>query len=61
MLRELDAGKSMGPDQFNPLLSKTMSNVFSVPLFLIFQESVSSGNVPTVWEKGTCYPSFQER
>ena len=58
VLRELhvDAGKSMGS-----LLLKTMSKVFSVPLSLIFQESVDSGKFSNSVEKGTCYPSFQER
>ena len=41
VLRDLDAGKSMGPDELNPLLLKTMSKAFSVPLSLIFQESRS--------------------
>ena len=40
VLKELDAGKSMGPDELSPLLLKTMSKVFSVPLSQFFQKSL---------------------
>ena len=50
VLKGLNPGKSMGPDEINPLLLKTMSKVFSVPLARIFQESVNSGEIPTVWK-----------
>ena len=48
VLKEFDAGKSMRPDKLNPLLLKTMSKVFSVPLTLIFKESVKTGKIPAV-------------
>ena len=47
----------MGPDKISPLLLKTMSKVFSVPLACIFQESVRSGTIPKVW-KDACVTPF---
>ena len=36
VLKGLNPGKSMGWDEINPLLLKTMSKVFPVPLAIIF-------------------------
>ena len=60
VLKDLNAGKSMGPDELNPLLLKTMSNVFAVPLTLIFQESVSSGKIPGIWKDARVTPLFKK-
>ena len=46
VLKELNAWKSMGPDELNPLQLNSMSKAFAVPLTLIFQESLKSGQVP---------------
>lgn len=50
----------MGPDELNPLLLKTMSKVFSVPLALIFQESVNTGQIPKVWKDARVTPLFKK-
>ena len=60
VLKELDAGKSMGPDELNPLLLKTMSKVFAVPLSLIYQESIRSGKIPSVWKDACVTPLFKK-
>lgn len=60
VLSGLDAGKSMGPDELNPLLLKTMSKVFSVPLASIFQESVNTGQIPKVWKDARVTPLFKK-
>ena len=60
VLKGLKAGKSMGPDELNPLLLKTMSKVFCVPLTLIFRESVKSGRIPKVWKDARVTPLFKK-
>ncbi|MES9971492.1 MAG: reverse transcriptase family protein, partial [Candidatus Thiodiazotropha sp.] len=60
VLKGLDGGKSMGPDELNPLLLKSMSNIFSTPLTLIFQESIRSGRIPEVWKDARVTPLFKK-
>ena len=60
VLKGLNPGKSMGPDEINPLLLKTMSRVFSVPLARIFQESLTSGTLPKVWKDARVTPLFKK-
>ena len=50
----------MRPDEINPLLLKTMSKVFSVPLAIIFQESISSGTIPKIWKDARVTPLFKK-
>ena len=56
VLKGLNPGKSMGPDKISPLLLKTMSKVFYVPLAYIFQESVRSGTIPKVCKDARVTP-----
>ena len=42
--------------EINPLLLKTMSKVFSVPLAIIFQESMTSGTIPKIWKDARVTP-----
>ena len=56
----LNPGKSMGLDEINPLLLKTMSKVFSVPLAVIFQESICSGTTPKIWKDARVTPLFKK-
>ena len=44
-LKELDTSKSMGPDNCNPFLLKSMAEVFVKPLTIIFRKSLSSGTL----------------
>ena len=50
----------MGPDEINPLLLKTMSKVFSVPLAIIFQESISSGTITKILNVTRVTPLFKK-
>ena len=61
LLKDLDASKSMGPDNINPFLLKSMAEVFVKPLTLIFQKSVSSGTVPSAWKEARITPIFKKR
>ena len=60
VLKGLNPGKSMGPDEIIPLLLKTMSKVCSVPLAIIFQESISSGTIPKIWKDARVTPLFKK-
>ena len=60
LLKDLDASKSMGPDNTNPFLLKSMAEVFVKPLTLIFQKSVSSGTVPSAWKEARITPIFKK-
>ena len=60
VLKGLNPSKSMGPDEINPLLLKTMSKVFSVPLAIIFQESISSGTILKIWKDARVTPLFKK-
>ena len=60
VLKDLNAGKSMGPGEINPLLLKTMSKVFSGPLSVIFQESISSRTIPKIWRDSRVTPLFKK-
>ncbi|MES9879908.1 MAG: reverse transcriptase family protein [Sedimenticola sp.] len=60
ILLGLDGGKSMGPDELNPLLLKTMAQVFAIPLLLIFQKSLDCGKIPKVWKDARVTPLFKK-
>ena len=60
VLKGLNPGKSMGSDEINPLLLKTMSKVFSVSLAIIFQECISSGTIPKLWKDARVTPLFKK-
>ena len=60
VLKGLNRGKSMGPDEINRLFFKTMSKVFSVPLAIIFQESVGSGTISKLWKDARVTPLFKK-
>ena len=60
LLKELDVSKAMGPDNINPFLIKSMAEEFVKPLTLVFQESVSSGIVPTAWKEVSVTPIFKK-
>ena len=60
VLKSLNPGKSMGPDEINPLLLKTMTKVFSEPLAPIFQQSINSGKIPKVWKDARVTPLFKK-
>ena len=50
----------MEPDELNPLLLKSMSKSFAVPLTLIFQESLKSAQIPKAWKDARVTPIFKK-
>lgn len=60
LLRDIDVTKSMGPDNIHPYLLKSLSEVFVLPLTLIFQKSLSSGKIPKAWKDARISPIFKK-
>ena len=59
-LKELDTTISMGPDNCNPFLLKSMAEVFVKPLTILFRKSLSSGTLPAAWKDARITPIFKK-
>ena len=51
-LGKLRTDKSCGPDGVHPLILKKLSDTLAGPLCIIFNTSLRSGAVPTIWKEG---------
>ena len=56
LLEKLNVNKSCGPDNFHPHLLQKTAETISVPLKLIFEKSLSSGECPTDWKTANVTP-----
>ena len=48
-LTNLNPGKTPGPDQWHPLFLKTIADLISLPLSILFQKSLNEGILPSEW------------
>ena len=48
-LDKLNAGKTPGPDKWHPLLLKSVADLISLPLSILFQKSLNEGILPSQW------------
>jgi len=59
-LSNLDAHKSMGPDVMHPQVLRKLADVIAEPLFIIFERSWRTGEVPEDWRKASVTPIFKK-
>ena len=58
-LQALPIKYSCGPDEIPTAFLKTLHNVLALPLSLIFQNSLNSGNLPNVWKCANIVPVYK--
>ena len=59
-LENLNASKSPGPDCLHPRLLKELAAPLSVPLKVLFQQSLETGELPAAWKEGEIVPIFKK-
>jgi hypothetical protein len=59
-LKRLNEFKSPGPDKIHPAVLKNCADSISLPLLLIFNISMSSGEVPNEWLEAYVSPIFKK-
>ena len=56
LISALPLNTSPGPDGISSLLLKSMASTISLPLSLIFNQSITSGSLPSSWKHSTVSP-----
>lgn len=59
-LKELNAGKSPGPDGMHPRVLKELAEELAEPLAIIFTQSLSEGKLPESWKDANVTPLFKK-
>ena len=59
-LNKLRTDKSCGPDDVHPLILKKLSDTLAEPLCQIFNQSLTTGEVPSIWKQGTVTAIFKK-
>ena len=61
VLRSLDAGSAMGPDEVHPRLLRECAAYLASPLQQIFSRSLESRVLPDVWKSSIVLPLFKSK
>ena len=59
-LDRIKVDKAPGPDGIHPWIRKELSSVISMPLYLIFRDSLMTGIVPLDWRRANVVPIFKK-
>ncbi|KGL82471.1 RNA-directed DNA polymerase from mobile element jockey, partial [Tinamus guttatus] len=59
-LRNLNTHKSMGPDGMHPRVLHELADVIAKLLFIIFERSWRTGEMPEDWKKANVTPVFKK-
>ena len=60
LLNNLKADKAAGPDQMKPILLKELRHELADTICLLFQKSLSTGDIPTDWTKANVCPIYKK-
>ncbi|XP_065639529.1 uncharacterized protein LOC136072287 [Hydra vulgaris] len=58
-LSKLDINKSSRYDEVNPYVLKACSESFSIPLSIIYQQSLTNSDIPNLWKMANVSPIFK--
>ena len=59
-LKELDPGKSSGPDNIHPVMLKELATDISEFLALFFRKSLDESDIPEIWKRANVVPIFKK-
>ena len=59
-LQKLRSDKAPGPDKVHPHILKSFADVLSKPLTIIFNQSLSQKNLPSIWKTGNITAIFKK-
>ena len=60
LLKGLNPHKAAGPDQLKPIVLQTLHKELAPILKLIFQKSLDTGRLPSIWKKANVPPIFKK-
>ena len=60
LLKGLNPHKAAGPDKFKPIVLQTLHKELAPILQLIYQRSLDSGKLPSIWKEANVSPIFKK-
>ena len=56
----LDKRKARGPDEVSPWVLKECAEELSLPIFMIFTNSLEQGKLPDIWKSANITPIYKK-